>query len=110
MERVRAALSSVGLAVPSKRIGINLSPAHARSRAPKYGRNYSARISGLMMDRFDIIIEVPEVSGQLLFSTKPTEALSTIAASIVNACWRTLRSCCDSQWKNDSSQRGAFTR
>ena len=92
-----------------------------------------------MIDRSDIIIEVPEVSGQLLFLTKPAEASSTIAARIAkaagfaeshnglmddigendrltwrwilaNACRWTLRSCCDSQWKNDSSQPGAFTR
>ena len=35
-----------------------------------------------MIDRFDIIIEVPKVSGELLFSTKLAEAPSTIAASI----------------------------
>ena len=33
-----------------------------------------------MLDRFDIIIEVPEVSGQLLFSTKAAKASPTIAA------------------------------
>jgi magnesium chelatase family protein len=38
-----------------------------------------------MMDRFDIVIEVPEVSGQLLFSTKTAEASSTIAARIAKA-------------------------
>jgi magnesium chelatase family protein len=38
-----------------------------------------------MMDRFDIVIEVPEVSCQLLFSTKPAEASSTIAARIAKA-------------------------
>lgn len=38
-----------------------------------------------MMDRSDIIIEVPEVIGQLLFLTKPAEASSTIAARIAKA-------------------------
>jgi magnesium chelatase family protein len=38
-----------------------------------------------MLDRFDIIIEVPEVSGQLLFSTKAAEASSTIAARVAAA-------------------------
>jgi magnesium chelatase family protein len=60
-------------------------PARACSRAPQCGRNYSARISGPMLDRFDIIIEVPEVSGQLLFSTKAAEASSTIAARVAAA-------------------------
>ena len=57
-------------------------PARACSRAPICGRNYSARISGLMLDRFDIIIEVLEVIGQLLFSTKAAEASSTSAARL----------------------------
>ena len=38
-----------------------------------------------MLDRFDIIIEVLEVSGQLLFSTKAAEASSTIAARVAAA-------------------------
>ena len=34
-------------------------PARACTSTPQCGRNYSARISGLMLDRFDMIIEVP---------------------------------------------------
>ena len=41
-------------------------PARACTRAPDCGRNYCARISGPMIDRFDMIIEVPEVSGRML--------------------------------------------
>ena len=67
------------------RCGYMGDPTRACSRAPQCGRNCSVRISGPMMDRFDIIIEVPEVSGQLLFSTKPAEASSTIAARIAKA-------------------------
>ena len=37
-------------------------PARAYSRAPKCGRQYSAKVSGPIMDRFDLIIEVPEVT------------------------------------------------
>ena len=57
-------------------------PARAFSCALQCGRNYSAQIFGHMLDRFDIIIEVPEVSGQLLFSTK---ASSIIAARLAAA-------------------------
>ena len=67
------------------RCGYLEDPARACSRTPQCGRNYSARISGPMLDRFDIIIEVPEVSGQLLFSTKAAEASSTIAARVAAA-------------------------
>ena len=37
-------------------------PARACSRAPACGQNYQAKILGPMMDRFDLIIEVPEIS------------------------------------------------
>ena len=60
-------------------------PARACSRAMQCGRNYSAQIFGHMLDRFDIIIEVPEVSGQILFSTKAAEASSTIATRVAAA-------------------------
>ena len=60
-------------------------PARACSCAPQCGRKYSARISGPMLDRFDIIIEMPEVSGRLLFSTKAAKASSIIAARMVAA-------------------------
>ena len=92
-----------------------------------------------MIDRSRHNIEVPEVSGQLLFLTKPAEASSTIAARIAKAAGfaeshdglmddigendpsdmaldfgkclsvdaaELLRLL---QWKNDSSQPGAFT-
>ncbi len=60
-------------------------PARACSRAPQCGRTYSARISGPMLDRFDLIIEVPEVSGDLLFTNKTAEASDKIAARVIAA-------------------------
>ena len=60
-------------------------PARAFSCALQCGRNYSAQIFGHMLDRFDIIIEVPEVSSQILFSTKAAEASSTIATRVAAA-------------------------
>jgi len=41
-------------------------PARACSRAPKCGADYQARISGPLLDRFDIRIEVPPVSADVL--------------------------------------------
>jgi magnesium chelatase family protein len=60
-------------------------PGRACSRAPQCGRTYSARVSGPMLDRFDLIIDVPEVPGDLLFVAEPAEATSLIAARVVNA-------------------------
>jgi magnesium chelatase family protein len=43
------------------RCGYLSDPAQACSRAPKCGADYKARISGPLLDRFDIRIEVPRV-------------------------------------------------
>ncbi|MEO1493090.1 MAG: YifB family Mg chelatase-like AAA ATPase [Pseudomonadota bacterium] len=48
------------------RCGYLPDPARACSRAPKCGRDYQARISGPLLDRFDIRIEVPPVSAEVL--------------------------------------------
>lgn len=57
-------------------------PGRACSRAPHCGRTYSAKISGPMLDRFDLIINVPEVASELLFVTKPSESSAAIAARV----------------------------
>ncbi|MEM1300503.1 MAG: YifB family Mg chelatase-like AAA ATPase [Pseudomonadota bacterium] len=51
----------------------------ACSRAPKCGADYQARISGPLMDRFDIRIEVPPVAPAML--SKPTHAESSARVS-----------------------------
>ena len=60
-------------------------PARACARAPTCGRTYCAKISGPMMDRFDLIIEVPELAAQLLRDDRPAEATAPIAARIAAA-------------------------
>ena len=55
-------------------------PARACSKAPACGRTYSARISGPMLDRFDLIIEVPEVDGKLLLKGTPGETSQQVAS------------------------------
>ena len=60
-------------------------PARACTRAPECGRNYCARISGPMIDRFDMIIEVPEVSGRMLLRDAPGEPTVSVARRIVAA-------------------------
>ena len=59
--------------------------ARACTRAPECGRTYGARISGPMLDRFDMVIEVPEVSGQLLLDHRPGEATPDVARRVARA-------------------------
>ena len=60
-------------------------PARACTRAPDCGRNYCARISGPMIDRFDMIIEVPEVSGSLPLRDTPGEPSVSVARRVTAA-------------------------
>ena len=60
-------------------------PARACTRAPDCGRAYCARVSGPMIDRFDMVIEVPEVSGQLLLDRTPGEASLDVARRVASA-------------------------
>jgi len=60
-------------------------PARACTRAPDCGRTYCARVSGPMLDRFDMVIEVPEVSGQLLLDRTPGEASLDVARRVASA-------------------------
>ena len=69
----------------SCRCGYLGDPARACTRAPDCGRNYCARILGPMIDRFDMIIEVPEVSGSLLLHNAPGEPTVSVARRVAAA-------------------------
>ena len=60
-------------------------PARACSRAPACGQNYQAKISGPMMDRFDLIIEVPEISADILLKEAIGESSQIVAARVAAA-------------------------
>ncbi|MBL4802028.1 MAG: YifB family Mg chelatase-like AAA ATPase [Emcibacter sp.] len=60
-------------------------PAQACSRAPKCAVDYQSKISGPMMDRFDIHIEVPAVSAQDLTLPTPSETSRDVAARVLAA-------------------------
>ena len=60
-------------------------PSRACARAPECGRAYCARVSGPMLDRFDMIIEVPEVSGQLLLDKTSAEPTVAVARRVAMA-------------------------
>ncbi|MGC6485346.1 MAG: YifB family Mg chelatase-like AAA ATPase [Candidatus Puniceispirillales bacterium] len=60
-------------------------PARACTRAPLCSRQYLAKISGPMLDRFDMMIEVPEVQIKALSRAGKSEQSDDVAARIMDA-------------------------
>ena len=60
-------------------------PARACGRAPKCAADYQARISGPLLDRIDIQIDVASVSAQDLALPPPAEGSATVASRVANA-------------------------
>ncbi len=67
------------------RCGYLADPARACARSPDCGADYLGRISGPLMDRFDLRIEVPPVSVEDLALPQPTETSATVAARVATA-------------------------
>ena len=64
------------------RCGYLSDPQHACSRAPECGKTYMARLSGPLLDRFDIIIDVTALPAHHLLSDDRAESYDVIAARI----------------------------
>ncbi len=67
----------------------------ACSRAPKCGQDYQNRLSGPLLDRFDIIIQVPAVSAADLLLPKPKEGTAEVRERVLAARriqWRRYKS------------------
>jgi len=60
-------------------------PARDCSRAPACGQNYQAKILGPMMGRFDLIIEVPEISAGSLLTEASGESSQIVATRVAAA-------------------------
>lgn len=60
-------------------------PARACSRAPRCGQDYQAKLSGPLLDRIDVHIEVPPVAASSLMATPPTEGTQEVAARVARA-------------------------
>ena len=67
------------------RCGYMTDPARCCSRAPQCGEDYMGKVSGPMLDRFDVRIDVPPVSIDDLSSGVKGEDSATVAARIAHA-------------------------
>lgn len=67
------------------RCGHMSDPARACARVPKCGEDYLGRISGPLMDRFDLRVDVPPVSFTDLDLPEPQEGSSTVRERVENA-------------------------
>ena len=61
------------------------SPGHACKRGPKCAADYQARISGPLLDRIDLQIEVPAVSASDLSLPAPREGSAEVRARVIAA-------------------------
>lgn len=67
------------------RCGHMADPERACSRAPQCGADYQAKISGPIMDRIDLHIDVPEVKAHELTSPSDGETSATVAERVQRA-------------------------
>ena len=67
------------------RCGYLSEPAQACGRAPKCGGDYQARLSGPLLDRIDIHVEVNAVSAQDLALPPPAEGTGAVAERVARA-------------------------
>ncbi len=67
------------------RCGYLADPARACARVPQCGQDYLGRVSGPLMDRFDLRVEVPPVTLQDLSLEQPKEGSADIAKRVATA-------------------------
>jgi magnesium chelatase family protein len=67
------------------RCGYMSDPAQSCGRAPKCGGDYQARLSGPLLDRIDIHVEVNSVSAADLALPPPSEGTASVAARVAKA-------------------------
>jgi len=76
-----AAVQLVGAMNPC-RCGMAGEPGHQCARGPRCQADYQARLSGPLLDRIDIRIEVPAVSAADLITTSRSESSATVAQRV----------------------------
>lgn len=73
------------------RCGMAGEPGHTCARGARCKADYQARISGPLMDRIDLRVEVPSVSPGDLIRAKPGEASASVAERVARARLRQMR-------------------
>jgi len=101
----------VAAANPCK-CGYLADPGRACSRAPVCGEDYMGRISGPMMDRFDLRVEVPPVAYTDLDLPQDGESSAVIAARVAAAhAIQEARYCNDADtWSNADAEGKVLDR
>lgn len=67
------------------RCGMAGEPGHRCARGPRCQSEYQARISGPLLDRIDLRVDVPAVSAADLIRPAPAETSATVAARVARA-------------------------
>lgn len=67
------------------RCGMAGEPGRTCARGPRCKTDYQARISGPLLDRIDLRIDVPAVTAMDLIQPKPAEKSETVAQRVLNA-------------------------
>lgn len=67
------------------RCGMAGEPGHSCARGPRCASDYQARISGPLMDRIDIRIDVPAVAAADLIRPRPAEPSADVARRVAKA-------------------------
>ena len=67
------------------RCGYTAEPGRACGRAPRCGEEYQAKLSGPLLDRIDLHIDVPPVAASDLALPPPAESSADIAARVATA-------------------------
>jgi magnesium chelatase family protein len=67
------------------RCGLAGEPGHSCARGPRCQSDYQGRISGPLMDRIDIRIDVPAVTAEDLINPQPVEASTDVAGRVAMA-------------------------
>ncbi|MDZ7823445.1 MAG: YifB family Mg chelatase-like AAA ATPase [Ahrensia sp.] len=73
------------------RCGMAGEPGHTCARGPRCKTDYQARISGPLMDRIDLRVEMPSLSPGDLIRAKPGEPSKSIAERVARARLRQMR-------------------
>ncbi len=92
------------------RCGHLMEPTRACGRSPRCGADYQGKLSGPLLDRIDLAIDVPAVAAADLALPPPAESSADIAARVAAARARTARSPCRTRSQGQAGCRRSRPR